>query len=72
MNTIKLECNKCGSNRIHIADDATENTPIVCEDCGETLATFGELEAEISRQAMEYAERRAKEVFKGIPGFKLR
>ncbi len=40
---LRLECNYCGSADLSVADDATEDSPIVCNHCGTTLATIGEL-----------------------------
>ena len=42
---LRLECNHCGSADLSMADDAAEDGPIVCNNCGTTLATVGELEA---------------------------
>ena len=46
---LRLECNYCGSADLSVADDATEDSPIVCNNCGTTLATVGELQAQAIR-----------------------
>jgi hypothetical protein len=48
---LRLECNYCGSADLSVADDAIEDSPIVCNDCGTTLATVGELKAQGVRVA---------------------
>jgi hypothetical protein len=46
---LRLECNYCGSADLGLADDATEDSPIVCNNCGTTLTTVGELQAQAVR-----------------------
>ena len=48
---LRLECDYCGSADLSVADDATDDSPIVCNNCGTTLATKGELKAQGVRVA---------------------
>jgi hypothetical protein len=66
---LKLECNKCGGARIKLADEATDDAMLVCQDCGENLLTLGDLKAEVARRAFEI-ESGALESFQTIKGLK--
>ena len=46
---LRLECDYCGSADLSVADDVTEGSPIVCNSCGTTLATVGDLKARAVR-----------------------
>ena len=46
----KLECPYCGTIRLRIPDDATDSTEIKCDDCGEPLGTWGELQDDFASQ----------------------
>ena len=46
----KLECPSCGPIRLRIPDDATDSTEIKCDDCGEPLGTWGELQDDFASQ----------------------
>jgi hypothetical protein len=46
----KLECPYCGTIRLRIPADAIESTEIKCDDCGEHLGTWGELQDDFASQ----------------------
>lgn len=46
----QLECPTCGKITLDIPDDATENTPISCSQCGTVLGTWGDLQDSFHRQ----------------------
>lgn len=46
----KLECPCCGTIRLRIPDDVKPNTPISCEDCGQHLGIWDELQTDFERQ----------------------
>ncbi len=46
----KLDCKACGTIQMDIPDNTTENTPILCSNCGAFLGTWGELQDDFARQ----------------------
>lgn len=48
----KLECPYCKTIRLRIPEDAKSDTPIVCDDCGEYLGTWDELQSDLARQGV--------------------
>ncbi|MDX8437587.1 hypothetical protein RFN25_29710 [Mesorhizobium abyssinicae] len=46
----KLECPYCLTIRLRIPDDARPETPISCDDCGEYLGTWDELQTDFEKQ----------------------
>jgi len=46
----KLECPYCGTIRLRIPADATDSTEIKCDDCGNPLGTWGELQDDFAKQ----------------------
>jgi uncharacterized Zn finger protein len=72
---LRLECNYCGSADLSVADDATEDSPIVCNHCGTTLATIGELKAQagsVGRAQMPEIAKPVRKSLKLPEGFKSR
>jgi hypothetical protein len=46
----QLECPYCLTIRLRIPVDATPSTQIVCDDCGQYLGTWDELQTDFERQ----------------------
>lgn len=46
----KLECPYCLTVRLRIPADARPDTPIFCDDCGEYLGTWDELQTDFEKQ----------------------
>jgi DNA-directed RNA polymerase subunit RPC12/RpoP len=46
----KLECPYCGTIRLRIPAVATDSTEIKCDDCGELLGTWGDLQDDFAKQ----------------------
>ena len=46
----KLECPYCLTIRLRNPDDARPETPIFCDDCGEYLGTWDELQTDFEKQ----------------------
>lgn len=46
----RLECPYCLTIRLRIPHDAGPETPIVCDDCGEYLGTWDELQTDFEKQ----------------------
>ncbi|MBE1208430.1 hypothetical protein [Aminobacter carboxidus] len=46
----KLECPYCGTIRLRIPENVEPHTPISCEDCGEHLGMWDELQTDFERQ----------------------
>lgn len=44
---ISLSCQKCGSNELTIPDEATDDSPVTCSNCGAELARWGDVQAAI-------------------------
>jgi hypothetical protein len=45
-----LECPYCLTIRLRIPAGAEPNTPIACDDCGEYLGTWDELQTDLEKQ----------------------
>jgi hypothetical protein len=50
----KLECPFCHTIRLRIPKDAQPNTKIVCDDCGQFLGLWGELEDDFAMQGGQH------------------
>jgi len=46
----RLECPYCKTIRLRIPEDAKPDTIIVCDDCGEYLGTWDDLQNDLARQ----------------------
>ena len=46
----KLECPYCLTIRLRIPHDVSPETPIVCDDCGQYLGTWDELQTDFEKQ----------------------
>ncbi|ODT06170.1 MAG: hypothetical protein ABS58_12835 [Mesorhizobium sp. SCN 65-20] len=46
----RLECPYCLTIRLRIPEDARLDTPIACDDCGEYLGTWDELQTDLAKQ----------------------
>lgn len=46
----KLECPYCRTIRLRIPEDVEPKTEIVCDDCGEFLGTWDELQTDLAKQ----------------------
>lgn len=44
------ECPYCKTIRLRIPEDAQPDTPIVCDDCGEYLGTWDEIQSDLENQ----------------------
>ncbi|RKR06279.1 hypothetical protein C7446_1218 [Kushneria sinocarnis] len=44
---LDMTCHRCGSNSLHVAEDAVEWDEVICRECGEFLATYGAVMAAI-------------------------
>ena len=49
----KLECPFCRTIRLRIPKNAGPDTRIYCDDCGEFLGTWDELQADFAKQGGE-------------------
>jgi hypothetical protein len=46
----RLECPYCLTIRLRIPHDAVPETPIVCDDCGEYLGTWDDMQTDFEKQ----------------------
>lgn len=70
---IYLECPNCGANdQFAMPDDATEDSEIVCNACGQAIGTVGEFNAEVIRQGKAMLPDVAAALRKGFNGIKGR
>jgi hypothetical protein len=44
-----LPCEKCGSNELAVACNATDGGAVTCSDCGTGLGSWGDVKAAIDR-----------------------
>ena len=54
---IDLSCAECGSNRIDIPAEASDDRPVVCGDCGHVLGSIGEVKAQVEQAVLRGAGR---------------
>ena len=54
---VDLSCAECGSNRIDIPASGGDESPVVCEDCGHVLASFGELKKRVEEAVVRGSKR---------------
>ncbi|OHV11860.1 hypothetical protein [Kushneria phosphatilytica] len=38
---LDMTCHRCGSNNIHVVEDAMDWDEVTCRECGEFLTTYG-------------------------------
>jgi hypothetical protein len=50
---VALYCSECRSNNVAIPADATDETVIVCGDCGKNLGTWANIHAGIAEAAAQ-------------------
>ena len=55
MGAVRLECHECRGADCVLLGGELPDSWIGCRTCGANLITFGQLHAEIARQAREYA-----------------
>jgi hypothetical protein len=67
MSVIRLECDRCGSDRCRTTGMSADDAWIVCERCGEKLITYLTLHQEIARQAQIYATKSIESCFGTFP-----
>jgi uncharacterized Zn finger protein len=49
---IDLSCGECGSNRIAIPPQASDEKPVACEDCGHVLGSLGEVKLRVEQAVL--------------------
>ena len=54
---VDLSCAECGSNRLAIPADASDDSPVVCEECGHALGSLGEVKTRVEEAVLRYARR---------------
>jgi hypothetical protein len=69
---LSLSCQKCGSNELTIPDEATDDSPVTCSNCGAELARWGDVQAAMHKTAEEKFTESLKDAIgdavKGIDG----
>ncbi len=55
ISNVEHKCLVCGSTKIVGPDDMTDNSPVVCGDCGADLGTYGEVKAKLLASARDSA-----------------
>lgn len=54
---IDLSCGECGSNRLDIPARASDDSPVVCEECGHVLGSLGEVKTRVAEAVLRGARR---------------
>jgi len=54
---VDLSCGECGSNRLDIPAEASDDSPVVCEECGHALGTLGEVKTRVEEAVLRGARR---------------
>ncbi|HLL30496.1 MAG TPA: hypothetical protein VK403_05830 [Allosphingosinicella sp.] len=49
---VDLSCGECGSNRLDIPAQASDDSPVVCEECGHALGSLGEVKARVEQAVL--------------------
>lgn len=72
---ITVKC-KCGSSQLSIPDNATDDSSVRCEDCGNEDTKWGELKAASEKAVLEHAGEQLrgilKEAFRGDPNITVK
>lgn len=50
---IELNCDACGSNRFSFYDGITDQSVVVCEDCGHGIGTMTELKRIVAEDVLK-------------------
>jgi hypothetical protein len=53
--SVEIHCGKCGSANYSLPGGADPASPVVCNDCGATFATLGELGDELMSQVAAHS-----------------
>lgn len=54
---IDLSCGECGSNRLDIPAGASDDSPVVCEECGHVLGSLAEVKRRVEQAVLRGAGR---------------
>ena len=60
--TPQLNCKNCGGNRFRFPPFIRDDTPIVCDDCGQSAGSFSELAKNLSQEILETERERAEKI----------
>jgi len=50
--SVEIHCAACGSAHYSLPDGQGDGAPVMCDDCGRSLGSVGELKAELLAQAV--------------------
>ena len=70
---ITFECKECGGTVLTTPDDEiTAESVMSCKACGQRFGTYGEIEAQARKAALDQAQGALRDIFKGSKGWKLK
>lgn len=73
--TVKIECKKCGGQRLILPDDPTDDGIVKCEKCGNELGRWGDIKATAHQRIRDEVAGQfrsmLKESFKGLKFIKV-
>jgi hypothetical protein len=52
--TVEIHCETCGSANYGLPDGASDDGPVLCNDCGRRLGSVGDLKAAMLDQALAH------------------
>lgn len=50
---VALTCPACGDNRFCFPPEGTDESSVVCEECGHDIGTLGALKEEVARAVLQ-------------------
>ena len=54
---IELNCAQCGNNRFSLDQGMTDQSLVVCEDCGHEIGTLARLKQMVAEQVLRQSSR---------------
>ena len=59
--SVEIHCAGCGSANYSLPDGASDDAPLLCNDCGRRLGSVAELKAEMLEQAVGHSAEALRE-----------
>lgn len=68
---VTFTCPKCGPTTISLPDDHTDESHATCKECGADFGPYGDIKKRAVGVVKSEVNRKFKEAFKGVKGFKI-
>ncbi|WP_027518049.1 hypothetical protein [Bradyrhizobium sp. WSM1417] len=68
---VNFKCPNCGCTEITLPDNHTDESHASCKDCGADFGPYREIKQRALDLVKSDVNRKIKEAFKGVKGFKI-